>query len=250
VHEQELIRSTDAEKNDQIQHVRGFQATHAEESGPALERLQSVARERGNVFAELMQTVKSNSLGQVSNSLYHVGPEGKIMRVLVVVLFALAPALSSAQSAQSWDFSIGAIYQDSLSVGGEGGPETPTPDTSSLSVKSELGFTANFTYNINEHFAVGLDIDYLKPDYTAILVSEDPADADVRIDHSLTQWNGRLKGTWNITEGPLVPYVDFGYGWTNIDAPVVGLYLRELLQYLQCNRDELGRRRRPALQPA
>ncbi|NOR37773.1 MAG: methylmalonyl-CoA mutase [Woeseiaceae bacterium] len=75
VHEQELIRSTDAEKNDQIQHVRGFQATHAEESGPALTRLQAVARERGNVFAELMETVKSNSLGQVSNSLYHVGGE-------------------------------------------------------------------------------------------------------------------------------------------------------------------------------
>jgi methylmalonyl-CoA mutase len=75
VHEQELIRSSDAEKKDQIQHVRGFQATHAEESGPALERLQSVARERGNVFAELMETVKSNSLGQISNSLYHVGGE-------------------------------------------------------------------------------------------------------------------------------------------------------------------------------
>ncbi len=142
------------------------------------------------------------------------------MRVLVIFLFALAPALSMAQSAQSWDFSIGAIYQDSLSVGGEGGPETPTPDTSSLSVKSELGFTANFTYNFNEHFAVGLDIDYLKPDYTAILVSEDPADPDVQIDHSLTQWNGRLKGTFNFTEGPLVPYVDFGYGWTNIDSNV------------------------------
>jgi methylmalonyl-CoA mutase len=75
VHEQELIRSSDAEKKDQIQHVRGFQATHAEESGPALECLQSVARERGNVFAELMETVKSNSLGQISNSLYHVGGE-------------------------------------------------------------------------------------------------------------------------------------------------------------------------------
>ncbi len=75
VHEQELIRSSDAEKKDQILHVRGFQATHTEESGPALARLQSVARERGNVFAELMQTVKSNSLGQISNSLYHVGGE-------------------------------------------------------------------------------------------------------------------------------------------------------------------------------
>ena len=139
------------------------------------------------------------------------------MRVLVIFLFVLAPALSSAQS---WDFSLAAIYQDSLSVGGEGGPETPTPDTSSLVVDGEVGFGANLTYNFNSHFAIGLDIDYVNPDYTAIVVSENPADPDVVIDHSLTQWNGRLKGTWNITEGPLVPYVDLGYGWTNIDSNV------------------------------
>jgi methylmalonyl-CoA mutase len=75
VQEQELIRSTDTEKNDQIRHVRGFQGTHGEESGPALEKLRAVARERGNVFEELMQTVKYNSLGQISNALYHVGGE-------------------------------------------------------------------------------------------------------------------------------------------------------------------------------
>ena len=38
-------------------------------------RDEAVARERGNVFEELMQTVKSNSLGQISNALYHVGGE-------------------------------------------------------------------------------------------------------------------------------------------------------------------------------
>jgi methylmalonyl-CoA mutase len=75
VHELELIRSSEDEKQDQIRHVHDFQATHGEESGPALERLQAVARERGNVFGELMQTVKSNSLGQISNALYHVGGE-------------------------------------------------------------------------------------------------------------------------------------------------------------------------------
>ena len=63
------------EKQDQIRHVRAFRETHGEESGPALERLQSVARERGNVFEELMQSVKSNSLGQISSALYHVGGE-------------------------------------------------------------------------------------------------------------------------------------------------------------------------------
>ncbi|MBU2676933.1 MAG: methylmalonyl-CoA mutase, partial [Gammaproteobacteria bacterium] len=75
VHTQELIRSTEAEKNDQINHVRAFQKNHADESAAALKRLQSVARERGNVFAELMNTVKSNSLSQISAALYDVGGE-------------------------------------------------------------------------------------------------------------------------------------------------------------------------------
>jgi methylmalonyl-CoA mutase len=75
VHELELIRSSEAEKNDQIRNVRAFQATHAADSGKALDRLQAVARERGNIFAELMETVKSASLGQISAALYGVGGE-------------------------------------------------------------------------------------------------------------------------------------------------------------------------------
>ena len=55
--------------------MRAFQANHADVSGAALESLQAVARERGNVFAELMDTVKSSSLGQVSAALYDVGGE-------------------------------------------------------------------------------------------------------------------------------------------------------------------------------
>ncbi|MGI9221870.1 MAG: methylmalonyl-CoA mutase family protein [Woeseiaceae bacterium] len=75
VQEQELIRSSESEKQDQIRHVRAFQSTHADEASKAIERLQAVARERGNVFEELMNTVKSNSLGQISQSLYSVGGE-------------------------------------------------------------------------------------------------------------------------------------------------------------------------------
>ena len=75
IHELELIRSSEAEKNDQIRHLRGFQDTHADDRTAALERLQAVARERGNVFGELMRTVKSSSLGQISAALYEVGGE-------------------------------------------------------------------------------------------------------------------------------------------------------------------------------
>jgi methylmalonyl-CoA mutase len=75
VHELELIRSTEDEKNDQIRHLRAFQATHGDERDTALSHLQGVARERGNIFAALMETVKSSSLGQVSAALYYVGGE-------------------------------------------------------------------------------------------------------------------------------------------------------------------------------
>ena len=75
VHKLVLIRSSDAEKSAQIDQVRSFQKTHSEENDARLAKLQAVSRERGNVFAELMETVKSSSLGQISAALYQVGGE-------------------------------------------------------------------------------------------------------------------------------------------------------------------------------
>ncbi len=75
VHEMELIRSTEDEKAAQIRNVRAFQALHADDADAAVVRLKAIARERGNVFEELMHTVKSNSLGQISAALYEVGGE-------------------------------------------------------------------------------------------------------------------------------------------------------------------------------
>ena len=75
VHHLELIRSSPEEKERQIRNVRAFHELHARESETALANLRDVARARGNLFAELMTTVKSSSLGQVSAALYEVGGE-------------------------------------------------------------------------------------------------------------------------------------------------------------------------------
>ncbi|MBS0365404.1 MAG: methylmalonyl-CoA mutase family protein [Proteobacteria bacterium] len=69
----ELIRSTEEEKQAQVAGVRAFQQRGAARIAPALARLQQVAADGGNVFAELMQTVKVASLGQISQALYQVG---------------------------------------------------------------------------------------------------------------------------------------------------------------------------------
>ena len=69
----ELIRSTDEEKDDQVAAVRAFQARNASAAPAVLERLKQVAAGSGNVFAELMESVKVCSLGQITRALYQVG---------------------------------------------------------------------------------------------------------------------------------------------------------------------------------
>jgi methylmalonyl-CoA mutase len=69
----ELIRSTEEEKQAQVGAVRAFQARNSARSPAALQRLQGAASSGGNVFAELMESVKSCSLGQISHALYEVG---------------------------------------------------------------------------------------------------------------------------------------------------------------------------------
>ena len=71
----ELIRSTEAEKADQITAVRGFQSQREAGAGGALKALQETARHRANTFEALMECVKHSSLGQVSHALYEVGGE-------------------------------------------------------------------------------------------------------------------------------------------------------------------------------
>jgi len=74
----ELARSDDDEKHDQIRRLREFHHRHANEAGPALERLRRVALDGGNLFAELMHTVRVASLGQITDTLFEVG--GKYRR--------------------------------------------------------------------------------------------------------------------------------------------------------------------------
>jgi methylmalonyl-CoA mutase len=68
-----LIRSTEQEKQDQVQAVRAFQGRHASETGAAIKALQMAAAAGDNVFTQLLDAVKVCSLGQISNALYQVG---------------------------------------------------------------------------------------------------------------------------------------------------------------------------------
>ena len=69
----ELARSTDAEKDEQIERLHNFHTRHSDQAPQALARLQQVCIERGNIFAELMNAARVCSLGQITNALFEVG---------------------------------------------------------------------------------------------------------------------------------------------------------------------------------
>ncbi|MGM0879617.1 MAG: fused isobutyryl-CoA mutase/GTPase IcmF [Bacillota bacterium] len=72
-YEIELARSTEEEKQTQIANLGAFRLRNQSECPAALERLKQVALENGNIFEELMETVKVASLGQITNALFEVG---------------------------------------------------------------------------------------------------------------------------------------------------------------------------------
>ncbi len=69
----EVIRSTTEEKEFQIKTLQAFHKRHEAKSTAMLKRLQQAAVNNENLFAELMETVKYCSLGQITNALYAVG---------------------------------------------------------------------------------------------------------------------------------------------------------------------------------
>jgi len=69
----ELIRSTEAEKQQQIANLEAFHNRNADRAPAALSRLKEVASTSGNIFEALLDAAKVCSLGQISQALYEVG---------------------------------------------------------------------------------------------------------------------------------------------------------------------------------
>ena len=74
----ELSRATESEKQSQLRRLANFEKRNEKEAPAALDKLQQVVLSGGNIFAELMETVRHCSLGQITQALYDVG--GKYRR--------------------------------------------------------------------------------------------------------------------------------------------------------------------------
>lgn len=135
--------------------------------------------------------------------------------IFTAIILICLPFVSYAQNANragGWEWSVSGVFQQSENSGSDGG--------STLDVDSGIGLGFNFAYNFSNQLSLGLNIDYLKPDYTAVLIEDAVPSTSTTINHEFTQFNTRIKGTFNIIDGPFTPYIEAGIGWTFIDSNV------------------------------
>ncbi|MCB5935149.1 methylmalonyl-CoA mutase family protein [Caldibacillus thermoamylovorans] len=69
----QVARASKEEKETQIKNLMKFKERNQDKVEDALRKLKQVALSGGNIFEELMETVKVASLGQITNALYEVG---------------------------------------------------------------------------------------------------------------------------------------------------------------------------------
>ncbi len=69
----ELARSTEEEKQSQLQRLADFHTRHAAEAPAMLQRLKQAVIDNTNVFEVLMDAVRVCSLGQITSALFEVG---------------------------------------------------------------------------------------------------------------------------------------------------------------------------------
>jgi methylmalonyl-CoA mutase len=69
----ELARSTEEEKQSQLQRLADFHQRNAHQAPAMLARLKRAVIRNENVFAVLMDAVRCCSLGQITNALFEVG---------------------------------------------------------------------------------------------------------------------------------------------------------------------------------
>ena len=75
----DVVRPDPADWERQLTRVRSFKERHREDAPIYLERLKQIALQDGNVFGELLETVRHATLGQISKTLMEVGGEYRKM---------------------------------------------------------------------------------------------------------------------------------------------------------------------------
>jgi opacity protein-like surface antigen len=142
--------------------------------------------------------------------------------VILLILLALsAPAeaqrfnkkkIKDTDRERTWEVTLLTQYQTGSNEAYEGG--------SSIDIDSSLGFGIGVGWNWTEKFNISWRFAYNTPDYTAIIVPDDPDQPSQSLSYSMSRFTNQIDATWHFFSGPITPYVQGGVGWTKLDSNI------------------------------
>jgi len=137
--------------------------------------------------------------------------------IILVALLALSSTAAAQRNTrdQMWEFGV--------LVGSLSGEDIKGVNGSRIETESSSAWGLAMAYNFNSHFSLGGEITWASPDYEALIIPDDglgnPGTPEV-IRHELSMFSYSFKGTFNLLKGPLTPYAELGFGWTEVDSNI------------------------------
>lgn len=154
-----------------------------------------------------------------------------VLSVALIVILAAVTTAANAQSPRAGqvELTAGVAYSFSDSVEGRSG--------SSIDLSSRTGIRVGVEYFSSSKLSLGFDATWLRPSYSADLVPDDGSEI-VTVSHRASIFTGQFTGTYYFLEGPVMPFVEAGLGWTYFDSnvsdgpPIVGCWWDPLWGYV------------------
>jgi len=142
----------------------------------------------------------------------------KTLRITRMILYSglmlallLGAAAADAQSREGrWEFTLGTAYQLGSDLSFEGG--------STVSTEDDFGFVMTTGYHFSDSLQTNFGLQWQSVGYDANVVQEDGGDLGISGGYDAWILSGNL--IMNLAEGPLVPFVGAGIGYTWIDTNV------------------------------
>lgn len=142
--------------------------------------------------------------------------------VLLLLLLALSASAEAQRFNQKnpYENQREGRWEASLVVGQVDGASQSFDNGSSIDIDSQFGWGFTFGWNWTEKLHLSWRFMLAKPDYTAVIVPENPEIPPQTLDYKLDRYSNQVDLTYHFLRGPLTPFVQAGIGYSKLDSNV------------------------------
>jgi opacity protein-like surface antigen len=147
-----------------------------------------------------------------------------VKRIFILfVLLALSTSLHAQRfnKKQIQEGQRGGQWEATVLVQSSQGTSKDFDQGQSLDIDSSIGWGFTVGWNWTEKLNLAYKFTMNKPDYSAVIVPEDPEIPPQTVNYTLTKYAHQFNLTYHFLKGPLTPYIQAGAGWITLDSNII-----------------------------